>query len=324
MMGRLLDIDELQVFEALFDAGGATRAAERLGMTQSGVSSALARLRTRFDDELFVRASGGMRPTSRATELRPMVETVLDAARALANSTDAFDAATASRTFTIGSTDFATLVLMPHVAGAIELLAPGVDLRIVSYDKDAVEDLVVQGRLDVAVGVFPNPKERFVTTPVCDERFLGAARREHPLLPASGPMSLEAYVSARHALVTVRRDERGVIDEALRAEGRSRRVALTIPYAAPLAACLRTTDLLAALPSSLMSLASTRGLQSFELPVELGLEAWTLSMLWLPETRRDGGASWLRARLVDAGQALARSVQRSLDAPGSMGAIADE
>ena len=61
-----LDLNLLKVFEALHDEGSASRAALRLGVTQSAVSAALRRLRGVYDDPLFARTGRGLTPTLRA------------------------------------------------------------------------------------------------------------------------------------------------------------------------------------------------------------------------------------------------------------------
>ena len=68
-----VDLNLLKVFEALLEEGGAGRAAIRLGLTQSAISAALSRLRILYGDHLFERTGRGLRPTSRAEELRPLV-----------------------------------------------------------------------------------------------------------------------------------------------------------------------------------------------------------------------------------------------------------
>ena len=67
------DLNLLKVFEAIYDEGGAGRAALRLGVTQSAVSAALARLRVLYADPLFVRTGRGLSPSLRARELRPII-----------------------------------------------------------------------------------------------------------------------------------------------------------------------------------------------------------------------------------------------------------
>jgi hypothetical protein len=57
-----MDLNLLKVFEALYEEGGASRAAVRLGLTQSAVSAALGRLRGLYDDPLFLRRGWGPAP----------------------------------------------------------------------------------------------------------------------------------------------------------------------------------------------------------------------------------------------------------------------
>ena len=68
-----LDLNLLRVFDTLFEMRSVTRAAGKLGLTQSAVSHALRRLRDALDDPVFVRAPGGLQPTARAIEIAPGV-----------------------------------------------------------------------------------------------------------------------------------------------------------------------------------------------------------------------------------------------------------
>ena len=66
-----LDLNLLRVFQALLEEQSATRAGERLGLTQSAVSHALGRLRASLGDELFERGAAGLQATPRALEMAP-------------------------------------------------------------------------------------------------------------------------------------------------------------------------------------------------------------------------------------------------------------
>ena len=76
---NLPDLNLLKVFEAIYDEGGAR--AVRLGVTQSAVSAALARLRALYGDPLFTRTGRGLAPSLRARELRPVIGEALDKCR---------------------------------------------------------------------------------------------------------------------------------------------------------------------------------------------------------------------------------------------------
>src|SRR5215217_7125190 len=91
-----LDLNLLRLFEALWAERHVTRAAARLGLTQSAASNALRRLRLAFGDDLFQRTPAGMEPTALARELAGPVAAALDAVRAAAALNRPFDPASAS------------------------------------------------------------------------------------------------------------------------------------------------------------------------------------------------------------------------------------
>src|ERR1700761_3392192 len=101
----ITDLNLLRVFLAIWDLRSLTAAGERLAITQPAVSHALRRLRTLFEDPLFVRTPHGMVPTDAAFRLYPPLAQafaiISDAVQQLAK----FDAATAQRVFRISMSD---------------------------------------------------------------------------------------------------------------------------------------------------------------------------------------------------------------------------
>ncbi|MGI9464819.1 MAG: LysR family transcriptional regulator, partial [Aestuariivirgaceae bacterium] len=75
---RNTDLNLLIVLHSLLHTRSVTKTAGRLNMSQPAVSRALAKLRATFDDKLFVKAAGGMLPTTRAQELMAPLATSLD------------------------------------------------------------------------------------------------------------------------------------------------------------------------------------------------------------------------------------------------------
>ena len=78
---RSVDLNLLTVFNAIYDYGRLTRAADALGMTQPAVSHALKRLRALFDDALFVRTRARMEPTPRAHAMAGPIAEILQNVR---------------------------------------------------------------------------------------------------------------------------------------------------------------------------------------------------------------------------------------------------
>src|ERR1700743_3424643 len=68
-----IDLNLLRVFHAVMEERSVLRAGQRMCLSQSAVSHALARLREVLDDELFIRTSAGMQPTARALAMAPLI-----------------------------------------------------------------------------------------------------------------------------------------------------------------------------------------------------------------------------------------------------------
>ena len=64
-----LDLNLLVIFNAIYTEGSLTKAGELVGITQPAVSSALARLREYFDDQLFIRVGQGVKPTAKTENI---------------------------------------------------------------------------------------------------------------------------------------------------------------------------------------------------------------------------------------------------------------
>jgi DNA-binding transcriptional LysR family regulator len=141
------------VFDALVAERNVTRAAKRLGVTQSAVSNALRQLRSLFDDPLFLRRSAGVEPTPRALALVEPVRRGLDAlGDALAPPR--FDAKTADRRFVIATSDYVELVLLPPLLARLSAEAPGVRLEIVPWGLHEVPALLARGEADLMIGYY--------------------------------------------------------------------------------------------------------------------------------------------------------------------------
>src|SRR5215216_1310136 len=94
------DFNLLITLDALLAEGSVARAAQRLHLSPSAMSRALARLRETTGDPLLVRAGRGLVPTPRAIELREQVSQLVQEAEAVLRPADTLDLARLVRTFT--------------------------------------------------------------------------------------------------------------------------------------------------------------------------------------------------------------------------------
>ncbi|MBE9212209.1 LysR family transcriptional regulator [Plectonema cf. radiosum LEGE 06105] len=287
-----IDLNLLVAFEALLEQRNVTKAAEQLQIGQPAMSAALNRLRILFKDELFVRLGRQMQPTLKAQAIAPGILTALQQIRQTVTSSQIFEPTDSDRTFAIGSSDYASFVLIPALLDLTHQTAPSLNFRMIGFEKDSVGDLLEQGAINVALGVFADPPRQTQWEPLFEERFVGIVRQGHPALK-QGTMSLETFAQLSHALATLRRDSTGAIDKILNQHNLERRIAFTTPHMMVLPFAIASSDLVAALPRRIaLKLATVCNLTIFELPLKT--KPWTVSMLWSALSNQDQANRWLR------------------------------
>src|SRR4051812_39309041 len=110
-----IDLNLLVVFQQLLIDRRVSKAATSLGLSQPGVSNALARLRKLTDDPLFLRTPKGMEPTPFAEQLAEPTARALQVIHAAINQRASFDPATSKRAFTVGMTDVGEIYFLPKL-----------------------------------------------------------------------------------------------------------------------------------------------------------------------------------------------------------------
>lgn len=295
---RRLDVTLLLVFAEAMRTRKLGAVADRLGLTPSGVSHALARLRDIFQDPLFVRQSTGVRPTARAVA---MLDDVNAAIVALSRTVErgAFDPASLRRTFRIAALDFAVTMLAPHLIEVIAKSAPGVQLSFVAPAKaDALRSLA-DGQVDIAIGVFHEAPSGFRRRVLAEEKFVTVARKKHPKL--RGGLTLRRFVELDHLLISPVGDLDGPVDQALQKMGKSRRVVAALPQFLAALATAAASDVLVTVPRGLAkAYGPVFGLAIYETPV--AMPGYEMAAVQGPLSARDPAVDWLVGNLLPAGR----------------------
>ena len=288
---RRVDLNLLIVFETLMHERSVTRAAEKLFLGQPAISAALARLRSLFDDPLFVRTGRSMEPTARAQEIFHLLQPALDSISTAISKAQAFDPATAQSVFRLGLSDDVEFALLPPLLRRIRAEAPGVVLVIRRANYLLIPGLLASGEISVGVcyteELPANAKRKTL-------------RRSKPRLlradSVPGRLSLQDYCARPHALVSFAGDLGGFIDDELAKIGKSRKVVLAVPQFNGLGSLLAGTDLVATVPDyAAETLIAGGGLRSEELPIEA--QSFELSMAWRGAQDNDPAERWLRSRI---------------------------
>ena len=284
------DLNLLVTLDVLLSEGSVVRAAQRLQLSASAMSRALARLRQETGDPLLVRAGRGLVPTPRALELRDRVRQVVGDAEAVLRPAMKLDLGSLSRTFTIRSSEGFVETFGPELLARIADDAPGVRLWFVPKpDKDSTP--LREGAVDLETGITSKAMGPEIRTQgLFRDRFVGIVRKGHPL--CKGRITPGRYASAAHVLISRRGLEMAPVDEALEKLGLVRRGVVTVGGFSPAIALAGESDMIATVPEK-HTRSLWRGMHRFALPVPV--PEFAISLFWHPRLEADPAHRWLRA-----------------------------
>ncbi|MBL8943295.1 MAG: LysR family transcriptional regulator [Myxococcales bacterium] len=300
MADDAIDLNLLRVLDALLATRSVTAAAERLGLSQSATSHALARLRDAMGDALLVRGRGGLVPTARAEAMRGDLADALAAMQRVVARPEPFEPSTARRTFRIASADYTEFLLLPPLMRRLADSAPHVDLVMRNTGAELIGELT-RGDCDVGIGpaVSTNDRPGIRSRALFDDAFVCVVRRDHPALGRR--WTPERFAGFAHAFIAPRGQPGGIVDDALARLGLTRRVALMVPdfLAAPFV--IAQTDLVLTLPER-VARAFAASLPLVIVPPPLEVAGFSMMLLWHDRVHDEPGQRWLRERIVDAAQ----------------------
>src|ERR1700704_6161560 len=146
------DLNLLVTLDVLLAEGSVARAAQRLRLSPSAMSRALARLRETTGDPLLVRAGRGLVPTPRALELRERVGQLVEDGKAVLRPVEKLNLDRLVRTFTLRTSEGFVESFGPDLIARVSEEAPGVRLRFVQKpNKDSAP--LRDGSIDLETGV---------------------------------------------------------------------------------------------------------------------------------------------------------------------------
>lgn len=288
------DLNLLVTLDVLLAEGSVARASRRLRLSPSAMSRALARLRETTGDPLLVRAGRGLVPTPRADFLRGRVHDLVQEAHSLLRPVEHVDPARLIRAFTLRTADGFVENFGPTLIARVSAEAPGVQINFLQKpDKDSAP--LREGRIDLETAVVDQavgPELR--AQALFRDRLVVAVRKEHPL--AGSHLTLEAYLSARHVVVSRSGLKEDAVDLPFLPEGLTRQVTSVVGGFAAALSLARGADLVATVPERHTAVLRD-GMITF--PVPAPTRDFSVSMLWHPRLDADPAHRWLRGLVRD-------------------------
>lgn len=188
-----MELSDLVIFRAVVEAGGVTRAAERLHRVQSNVTTRLRQLEEKLGTPLFIREG-------KRLHLSPAGQVLLDyAQRLLALAEEARDAVRDGRprgALVLGAMESTSAVRLPGPLSDFVRLYPEVKLTLKTGNPQQLAAAVLAGAIDAALVTGPIVDGPFEREPVYREELVIVAAAGHAAITSRGaepPRSIVAF-----------------------------------------------------------------------------------------------------------------------------------
>jgi DNA-binding transcriptional LysR family regulator len=291
-----LDLNLLTVFDRVLRERSITRAAESLGLSQPAISNALARLRARARDRLFVRAPAGMVPTAYAERIAPAIRQALDAIRSALQRDDDFDAATSDRCFALHVTDLGEAYFLPRLMARLSATAPGIRFRTLPTPRELPAAALQAGTVDLAIGNLPDLRSGFYQQRLFRERYVCIVRNAHPFI--RGRLTRKRFELAGHVLAAPSGTGHAAIERFLLEHGGRRAIAVEVQHFLAVPAIVAQTDLVGIVPTRIGRQAlRDHPVRLVELP--MAIPPFIVKQCWHARAHHDAGNRWLRGQFAD-------------------------
>lgn len=295
-----LDLNLLVALDAMLTECSISRAAERMHMSQSAMSNALARLREYFDDELLVQVGRRMELTPRAQTLQDVVRDVLVRVDSAIATQPEFDPAQAERGFKLLVSDYTLHTLMPHVLALARWQAPKISFELlpqVEFPQRALE----RGEADLLI--IPNkysssehPVEQLLKEDFCCVVWNGSGL-------ANRPLNFEDFTAAGHVAVTTGGGKPAFEGWLMERYGVTRRIEVTTFSFSAAPALVVGTDRIATVHGRLAR-QTAKWLPIQLLAMPMPLPQMEQSMQWHKYRTQDPGLRWLRSLIHEASRRM--------------------
>lgn len=291
---RSIDLNLLVIFEAIITERSISKAAEKVGVSQSAVSHALRRLRQTFKDDLVRRAAHGMVPTPRGLQLAGSLLGPLKQIENVVDEQLIFDPKTSSRAFTIRMSDYLVGWLLPSLLARIRIEAPQIMLAVSHPHALGTLDPDTDIHLLICSNIVPTKeikRERLFK-----EKFVVIFRRGHPA--ANQKMTMKLFLELPHLKVVHTKTGSTILDDALARRGLFRRVAFILPSYSGILPIIKNTDSCAVLPPSWLRIyGSPAEFSVSDMPISDF--DFTVDQFSKSAQDQDAGLRWLRKLILE-------------------------
>lgn len=296
-----LDLNLLVALDAVLVERNITRAAERMHLSQSAMSNALARLREYFDDALLVQVGRKFELTPRAQTLQEAVRDVLVRIDTSIAAQPEFDCSRSERQFTLFVSDYSMAMLMPHALALAAAQRSKARFKLLPQVSNPARSLE-RGEADLLVIPRAYCSADHPTETLFDEDFVCVVWDESAI--ARDGLSFERYANAGHIVMQPAETEQPAFESwFVQRYGLVRRIEVSTYSFAVLPFLVVGTEFVATVHGRLARRVQP-ALPIAVLPVPLPMPPLEQAMQWHKYRSNDPGLVWLRRLMQSAAKVM--------------------
>lgn len=301
------DLNLLSVFDILLKEQNVTRAAEKLGVSQSAVSASLKKLRIVYEDPLFLRTQRGMEPTTRAIMLKPVIEEALSIVRqSLSGNDDQNELMPVVEIVNLGLSDDLEMAFGARLIQEQKKQFSNIRLVLRQTNSTVVQGALQNGTIDLALTAGGTSDKRLQKVALGQSSYRCVFDGQDQKL--SKKISLEEYISRPHILVSYS-GLTGIVDDVLAELNLSRNILASTSHFATLPFLISGTDSIATLPSyAAKAVETTCGLLGSVCPISF--PSYSIEVSWRYDTVRRKAVADIRDLIVDVFEAYFSDIPR--------------
>ena len=286
-----LDLNLLVILDALLEEVSIKKAAEKVFLTPSATSNALARLRDYFDDPLLIQLGRNMGLTAKAMALKKPVRDVLLQIQAITTTVSTFDPASCDRRIVIEAFDSTISLFLNEVLTYLQQDAPLMtfDIRMMSVQ---YQTNLERGSTDLLIVpetfCIPEHESEFLY----EDDWSCVTWSGNDSLPEE--LTLQDYLTTDHAITCWSGSQYSShVEQFVIQSGYSLPVKVRVPGFTLLPSLLVKTRLLATVPTSLAyKFASQYPLRVLKCP--LPIPNVVKKVQWRKYHEQDPAITWVR------------------------------
>ena len=297
------DYSLIPTFVAIVEEKSYTKAAKRLGITQSAVSQGVTRLRDVFNDALFIRGSRGVFPTQFALDIYPTLSSAVENIAYMMPEYKKFDPKKCDKQFTISSLSVFGFTILPELALMMALDGPSASVKNEPLYNHDITSMLRSQDLDLVIEAESNQYPQLRSHVIMEDTLSVMCREDHPRLKGDS-ITVDEYLTEKH--VTHSQVAQGggyLIGRGLKDESilKKRQVAWYGSSIMEMLPIIEKCNYIALLPQRLVD----QYLQFYklkQLKTSFLIEPIKVAMYWHPSRTNDPSHRWLRQQVIKSVQ----------------------